>query len=118
MADSFGATRSRTSIVTGSLGPVQFAKHRRDSGRAHDMKRNQIFKRETTDSLARIRAEFDQWRSSGSGRGRILDRLWRLAVSLLNTFPTLLVCKDLGLGARDLNPRPPARSTRGRSQGT
>ena len=32
--------------------------------------------------LARVRAEFDQWRSGCSGRGWITNRLWRLAVSI------------------------------------
>lgn len=56
-------------------------------------------------SLARVRAEFDQWRSSGSGRGRIPDRLWRLAVALLDSFPTSIVCKELRLSPGDLRKR-------------
>jgi hypothetical protein len=53
-------------------------------------------------SLARVRAEFDQWRSGRSGRGRIPDRLWRLAVSLLDSFSTAVVCRELRLSAGDL----------------
>jgi hypothetical protein len=53
-------------------------------------------------TLARVRAEFDQWRSGRSGRGRIPDRLWRLAVSLLDSFSTAVVCRELRLSAGDL----------------
>jgi hypothetical protein len=42
-------------------------------------------------TLAHVRAEFDQWRSGRSGRGRIPDRLWRLAVSLLDSFSIAVV---------------------------
>jgi hypothetical protein len=48
-------------------------------------------------TLARVRTEFDQWRSGRSGRGRIPDRLWRLAVSLLDSCSAAVVCKELGL---------------------
>jgi hypothetical protein len=53
-------------------------------------------------TLARVRAEFDQWRSGRSGRGRIPDRLWRLAVSLLDSFSTAVVCRELRLSAGEL----------------
>jgi hypothetical protein len=53
-------------------------------------------------TLARVRTEFDQWRSGRSGRGRIPDRLWRLAVSLLDSFSTAVVCRELHLSAGDL----------------
>jgi hypothetical protein len=54
-------------------------------------------------ALSRIRAEFDRWRAGRSGRGRIPDRLWRLAVSLLDSFSTAVVCKELRLSAGDLH---------------
>jgi hypothetical protein len=47
--------------------------------------------------LARVRAEFDEWRSGRSGRGRIPDRLWRQAISLLDSCSAAVVCKELGL---------------------
>lgn len=53
-------------------------------------------------TLAHVRAEFDQWRSRRSGRGRIPDRLCRLAVSLLDSFSTAVVCRKLRLSAGDL----------------
>lgn len=46
-------------------------------------------------TLARVRVEFDQWRAGRSGRGRIPDRLWRLAVALLDSFSTAVVCREL-----------------------
>ena len=48
-------------------------------------------------ALARVRAEFDEWRSGRSGRGRIPDRLWLQAVSLLDSCSAAVVCKELGL---------------------
>ena len=32
-------------------------------------------------NLARMRSEFEHWRSDGSGRGRIPERLWRAALA-------------------------------------
>jgi hypothetical protein len=54
-------------------------------------------------SLARVRAEFDLWRATRSGRGRIPDRLWRLAVSLLDLCSPTAICKELRVSARDLH---------------
>jgi hypothetical protein len=48
-------------------------------------------------ALARVRAEFDEWRSGRSGRGRIPHRLWLQAVSLLDSCSAAVVCKELGL---------------------
>ena len=59
-------------------------------------------------SLARVRAEFDHWRATRSGRGRIPDRLWRLAVSLLDSCSTTAICKELRVSARDLHKHRPA----------
>ena len=53
-------------------------------------------------SLARVRAEFNQWRAGRSGRGRIPDRLWQLAVSVLDSVSPAVVCKELHLSAGDL----------------
>jgi hypothetical protein len=63
-------------------------------------------------ALSRIRAEFDQWRAGRSGRGRIPDRLWRLAVSLLDSFSTAVVCKELRLSAGDLRKHRQALDTK------
>jgi hypothetical protein len=56
-------------------------------------------------TLARVRSEFDRWRAGRSGGGRIPDRLWRLAISLLDSFSTAVVCKELRLSAGDLRKR-------------
>jgi hypothetical protein len=48
-------------------------------------------------ALARVRAEFDEWRSGRCGRGRIPDRLWLQAVSLLDSCSAAVVCKELQL---------------------
>ena len=63
-------------------------------------------------TLARVRAEFDQWRSGRSGRGRIPDRLWRLAVSLLGSFSVAVVCRELHLSAGDLRKHRQALDTK------
>lgn len=55
--------------------------------------------------LPRARDEFDQWRASGSGRGRIPDRLWRLVVSSLDSFSRSVVSKELRLSAGDRRKR-------------
>jgi hypothetical protein len=65
-------------------------------------------------TLARVRTEFDQWRSGRSGRGRIPDRLWRLAVSLLDSFSTAVVCRELHLSAGDLRKHRQARDAKTR----
>lgn len=58
-----------------------------------------------TDDLARVRAEFEQWRSQSSGRGRIPDRLWRMAIGLLDHTSPSVVCRELRLAAGDLKKR-------------
>jgi hypothetical protein len=54
---------------------------------------------------ARVRAEFDRWRTESSGRGRIPDRLWREAVGLLQAHAMAVVFKELRLSATDLKKR-------------
>ena len=44
-----------------------------------------------SDDLARVGAEFERWRSEAAGRGRIPDRLWRVAILLLETHAPLMV---------------------------
>jgi hypothetical protein len=58
-----------------------------------------------TDDLARVRADFERWRSQSSGRGRIPDRLWEAAVNLLQTHAVSIICKELRLSAGDLKKR-------------
>lgn len=58
-----------------------------------------------TDDLARMREEFEQWRSQSSGRGRIPDRLWRMAIDLLDHVSPSVVCRELHLAAGDLKKR-------------
>jgi hypothetical protein len=58
-----------------------------------------------SDELARVRAEFERWRSEAAGRGRIPDRLWRAAISLLGTHAPSTVCRELRLSATDLKKR-------------
>lgn len=58
-----------------------------------------------SDDLARVRAEFERWRSESAGRGRIPDRLWRAAISLLQTHAPSTVCRELRLSATDLKKR-------------
>jgi hypothetical protein len=54
------------------------------------------------DYLAHVCTDFEQWRSQSSGRGRILERLWRMAVDLLDHVSTSVVCRELRLAACDL----------------
>jgi hypothetical protein len=65
------------------------------------------------DALARVRAEFDLWRAGRSGRGRIPDRLWRSALSLLDLHAAATVCKDLRLSASELKKRRQALGSKG-----
>ena len=58
-----------------------------------------------SDDLARVRAEFERWRSEAAGRGRIPDRLWRAAISLLEAHAPSTVCRELRLSAGDLKKR-------------
>jgi hypothetical protein len=58
-----------------------------------------------TVELARVRAEFERWRAERAGWGRIPDRLWRAAVSLLQTHAPSTVCRELRLSATDLKKR-------------
>ena len=55
--------------------------------------------------LARVRSQFQQWRKEGPGRGRIPDRLWRDALSLLHSHSLSTVCKELGLSPASLKRR-------------
>jgi hypothetical protein len=63
------------------------------------------------DDLARVRADFERWRSESSGRGHIPDRLWREAVNLLQSHAVSVVCKELRLSAGDLKKRRHAMMT-------
>src|SRR4029450_5972226 len=65
------------------------------------------------DALARGRAEFDLWRAGRSGRGRIPDRLWRSALSLLDLHAPATVCKELRLSASELKKRRQALGRKG-----
>ena len=58
-----------------------------------------------SNDLAHVREEFEKWRSQSSGRGRIPDRLWRLAIDLLDHVSTSVVCRELHLAAGDLKKR-------------
>jgi hypothetical protein len=55
-----------------------------------------------SDDLSRVRADFERWRSEAAGRGRIPDRLWRAALSLLETPAPSTVCRELHLSSTDL----------------
>ena len=69
-----------------------------------------------TDDLARVRADFERWRSETAGHGRIPDRLWRAAVNLLQSHAVSIVCKELRLSAGDLKKRRQALVTNGSSR--
>jgi hypothetical protein len=61
-----------------------------------------------SDDLAHVRAEFERWRSEAAGRGRIPDRLWRVAISLLHNHALSPVGRELHLIVGDLKKRVPA----------
>ena len=67
-------------------------------------------------NLARMRSEFEHWRSDGSGRGRIPERLWRAALSLLDQHSIAEVARELGINRGRIRAKysevrsPPSRS--------
>ena len=61
-----------------------------------------------SDDLARVSADFERWRSEAAGRGRIPDRLWRAALSLLHTHAPSTVCRELRLSPAELKKWPQA----------
>ena len=66
---------------------------------------------EALDALAQARAEFDHWRSHGSGRGRLPSHLWALATSLVGTYSVAAVARELGLNQGRLRARLRKEST-------
>ena len=50
---------------------------------------------EPLDDLARVRAEFDAWRSARPGPGRLPEHLWALAASLLDRYSVPVVAREL-----------------------
>ena len=51
----------------------------------------------TTADLSEVRAQFDTWRSTKAGGGRIPDHLWSLAIALLSSHSATEVARQLGL---------------------
>lgn len=58
-----------------------------------------------TDDLAHAREQFEHWRSQSSGRSRIPDRLWRMAIDMLDHVSPSVLCGQLHLAAGDLKKR-------------
>ena len=55
--------------------------------------------------LDQVRVEFEAWRTTRTGKGRIPELLWTKALSLLDSYPISVVSRELRLDYQQLRQR-------------